>query len=115
MHTIEHELVVDDYDTAGKLLLGCELHVSRTQEKKRHSFRLGECLVEFDTWPGIPTYVEIEGPSIAALQATAEQLNLDWNTRYEKDALALIDELYNLDLEQITEFTFEHFPEVGTQ
>lgn len=36
-------------------------------------------LVELETWPQLPNYMEIEGKSSEAVQKTAELLGLDWN------------------------------------
>jgi adenylate cyclase, class 2 len=35
----------------------------RYQENYREEWKLGEVTLDIDTWPGLATYVEIEGPS----------------------------------------------------
>lgn len=110
MQTIEHEVIVSDYQETVGLLRAMDMDISRIQEKYRHSFQFDECQIDIDTWPGIPTYLEIEGPSIEALQVVANSLGLAWDTRYEKDALHLIGELYGLDLHNVTEYTFDNYP-----
>lgn len=37
------------------------------QEKKRVSYTYGQYRYDIDTWPGIPTYLEVEGPSQEAV------------------------------------------------
>lgn len=111
MQMIEHEVLVSDYQQTVDLLLATGLTVSRSQEKYRHSFTFGNCTVDIDDWPGIPTYLEIEGFSIADLQKCADTLGLDWDTRYEQDAMCLIRENYGLDLTGVAEFTFANFPD----
>ena len=112
MQMIEHEVGVSDYKQTVDLLLATGFTVSRIQEKYRHSYTLGDCTIDIDDWPGIPTYLEIEGASVADLEENAQLLGLDWNTRYEQDAMCLIRENYGLDLTRVTEFTFENFPEI---
>ena len=53
------------------------LELFRNQEKRRHKFLLGEVIVDIDTWPSVPTYVELEGPSEEAIKDAAEKLGFE--------------------------------------
>lgn len=79
----------------------------RYQEKNRHSFVIGECFVEVDEWPSIPTYVEIEGPSEDKIRLVAEQLGLDWSKVYFGSARDAIEKIYNTPVSEYKYFTFE--------
>lgn len=72
----EIETRLDDPDAARQLLRACGLHCVRTIQKKRRSYRLGECTVELDELPLLGTFVEIEGPDEATIDALAESLNI---------------------------------------
>ena len=78
--TKEVNLIVDDYEKAVSFLKGCGLQVKAVQETLREEWRLGELEFCIDTWPWLPTFLEIEGPSEAEVWRVAEQLGLDKRT-----------------------------------
>ena len=78
--TKEVNLTVDDYDNAVLLLKGCGLEVKAVQETWREEWRCGEIEFCIDTWPWLPTFLEIEGPDEAEVWRMAEQLGLDKRT-----------------------------------
>jgi adenylate cyclase, class 2 len=75
--TDETEIIVDDFDTAAALLELIGMSPKAYQENRRRSWRLGNCDLEVDTWPMIPTYMEIEGPDVDAVTETAKRLGCD--------------------------------------
>lgn len=75
--TDETEVTVDDFDTAARLLELIGKTPKAYQENRRRSWRLGQCALEVDTWPMIPTYMEIEGPDVDAVTETAKRLGCD--------------------------------------
>ena len=75
--TKEVNLTVDDYEKAVSFLKGCGLQVKAVQETLREEWRRGEIEFCIDTWPWLPTFLEIEGPDEAEVWRVAEQLGLD--------------------------------------
>lgn len=75
--TKEVNLIVNDYDDAVSFLKGCGLKVKAVQETLREEWRLGEVEFCIDTWPWLPTFLEIEGPSEAEVWRVAKQLGLE--------------------------------------
>ena len=75
--TKEVNLTVDDYDNAVLLLKGCGLEVKAVQETWREEWRRGEIEFCIDTWPWLPTFLEIEGPDEAEVCRVAERLGLE--------------------------------------
>ncbi len=57
----ETEIKVSDFQTTKKILNLLGLEIVRYQEKKRASFLFENVRCEIDTYPTIPTYLEIEG------------------------------------------------------
>ena len=104
--TKEIELNISDPLKATDLLSELGYPPFRKQEKKRHSFKLKGGLVEIDTWPKIPPYVEIEGNSEKHLQEIAALLELNWSTAVFKDAGLVISEIYNIPVHTLKYFTF---------
>ena len=75
----EVNVKVDDYDNAILFLKGCGLEAKAVQETKREVWILGNAELSIDTWPWLPTFVEIEAPTEAEVWETAEKLGLDRN------------------------------------
>lgn len=77
--TKEVNLTVDSFENASTFLKALGLASKSYQETKRESWKLGEVELELDTWPWIDPFIELEGPSEAALRQTAELLELPWD------------------------------------
>lgn len=76
--TKEVNLTVDNYERACSFLLAVGLVSESIQETRRESWLLGETSIEIDTWPWIPSFVEIEAKSEAEVRSTARSLGLEW-------------------------------------
>jgi adenylate cyclase, class 2 len=66
----------------------------RYQENYREEWRWGQIACDFDTWPGLPTFVEIEGPDEASVRQAATALGLD----YTQARFGSVDEIYKTEL-----------------
>jgi len=66
-------------------------------------------MVEIDTWPKIPTYVELEGDSEQVLRDTAQKLGFDWADAVTDNPRKVIEERYHIPVGQMTWFTFGRF------
>ena len=53
-------------------------------------WRWGEIAFDFDTWPGLPTFVEVEGPDEASVREAVGAVGLD----YSKARFGSVDEIY---------------------
>lgn len=58
-------------------------------EKRRETWRAGECLAELDELPRLGWFVELEGPSAAALETLVARLGLSATERIEDTYVAL--------------------------
>ncbi len=97
----EVELEVSDLDKCSEFLSRIGLQLIRRLEKYRHTFELGDVTVDIDTWPKIPAYAEIEGPSVESLKKACNILDLDWEKRFDGDAREAFRH-YSYDLDSIT-------------
>jgi hypothetical protein len=72
----ELEIDISSADTVARMLglLGF-VQVLRYQ-KRRESYRLGDCRIELDEPPHVGVFVEIEGPTESAIQAAQKELDL---------------------------------------
>lgn len=76
--TKEVEVVVGNFDTTCELLSAIGLEAKAYQETKREKWQLGNVEITIDTWPWIPTFVELEASNEEDLRVIAEKLELDW-------------------------------------
>lgn len=88
--TTEIETEVGDLHAMADILRRVGLTEVRYQENYREEWRLGEVAFDFDTWPGLPTFVEIEGPDEASVRQATGLLGLD----YTEARFGSVDEIY---------------------
>jgi adenylate cyclase class 2 len=107
--TEEIEFEVSDMGKAETFLSRIGLVAYRHQQKKRHSFLLDGVIFDIDTWPKIPTYVELEGPSEDALKSAAARVGFDWKDAVFENARIVIEERYHIPVGSMKWFTFDRF------
>jgi adenylate cyclase class 2 len=73
----EHEVIVSDFDTTCQILSGAGLIEKGYQENKRLRYVKDDIEYDIDTWPKIPTFLEIEGPSLEKVEEAARLLDFD--------------------------------------
>lgn len=105
--TYELEFTIDDYEKAELFFEKIGLLPFRHQQKKRHTFQLNGVTVDIDTWPKIPTYVELEGESEEALKKVAQMIGLDWKDVDFHNARWIIENKYNIPVGTFRWFTFD--------
>lgn len=77
---LEAEVEVSDFRAAQQLLEAMGFVTLRYQENYREEWHLDGVTFDLDTWPDLPTYLEIEGPNEADVQAAASTVGLDYAT-----------------------------------
>ena len=87
----EVNLIVNNYDDAVKFIAGCGLEQKAVQETYRETWILDGVEITIDTWPWIPTYTEIEGPSEEAVWSVSERLGF----KKEDAMFGAVDKIYN--------------------
>ncbi|MET9377195.1 CYTH domain-containing protein [Streptomyces sp. NPDC002992] len=88
--TTEIETEVTDLHAMADILRRLGLTEVRYQENYREEWRLGEVAFDFDTWPDLPTFLEIEGPDETSVRQAAALLDLD----YSGARFGSVDEIY---------------------
>ena len=88
--TTEIETEVSDLHATAEMLRRLGLREVRYQENYREEWRLGDVVFDFDTWPGLATFVEIEGPDEASVRRAAGLLGLD----YAEARFGSVDAIY---------------------
>ena len=106
--TYELEFSIGDKEKAELLFEQLGFVAYRHQQKKRHSLRLGNDVVfDIDTWPRIPTYVEIEGESEDAIKQAAAAVGFDWSMAELHSPAWIIENIYHIPVRQLRWFTFD--------
>ncbi len=92
--TTEIETEVADLHAMAEILTLIGMTEIRYQENFREEWHWGEIAADFDTWPGLPTFVEIEGPDEVSVRRAAVALGLD----YSLARFGSVDEIYKSEL-----------------
>jgi adenylate cyclase class 2 len=77
--TKEVNVIVDDFDRTCQFLEAIGLKAKAFQETKREKWKYKEVEITIDTWPWVPTFVELEGPTEQAVRDAASALGCDWD------------------------------------
>ncbi|MBI4137858.1 MAG: CYTH domain-containing protein [Candidatus Sungbacteria bacterium] len=112
--TKEIKVVVNDFEEMCSFLKAVGLEEKSYQETKRELWKLEESEITIDTWPWIPTFIEIEAPSEHLLRAAAEKLDLDWPGALPGSVEIAYQRYYDVTEEEIdhwSEILFSPMPE----
>lgn len=83
-------LTVDNYTQAVNFMRTLGFRIKAEQETKREEWLLDGVEFDIDTWPWLPTFVEIEGKSEAAVREAAGKVGFD----FEHALYGGVDEVY---------------------
>ena len=72
--TQELEIEVDNFERCNLILKELGYEAKGFQENRRIQYNLNGVEIDIDSWPYIPTYLEIEGPSEEAVYNTVKAL-----------------------------------------
>ena len=101
----ETEIKVDSFEETNELLEKIGFFHRSYQEKKREKYILNEHEIDIDTWPGIPTYFEVEGKDKKDLEEILNILGYSFD-----DAISCtVDEIYRkigIDINNMSELKF---------
>lgn len=104
--TQELEIEVDDFEKTNLILKELGYVPKSYQENKRCQYVLDGVEIDIDSWPLIPTYMEIEGKGEDEVYKILEKLEVDYRNVISHS----VDEIYKyygIDLNTIKELRFE--------
>jgi len=110
--TKEVTVIVNDFDSTCSFLESIGLVQKSVQETKRESWRLGNAEIELDTWPWIPSFVEIEAASEAELITAAELLGLDYSKALHGSVETAYKAVYDVTEEEVNKWEEIRFTDV---
>ncbi len=104
--TKELEIEVSSFEDTKELLERIGFKPKAYQENKRIQYILDGVELDIDTWPLIPTYMEIEGNSEEDVEKIIKKLDLDRNKITTLDVKAVYDKKYGVDIDKIPHLKF---------
>ncbi|MEI6288487.1 MAG: class IV adenylate cyclase [bacterium] len=99
--TKEINLTVDDYDKTYGFLTTIGFIEKSYQETKRETWIYKNVEITIDTWPWVPTFVEIEGPTEVLVKEVASDLGLDWQQAMHGSVETVYQMHYNVTDKEI--------------
>jgi adenylate cyclase class 2 len=112
--TKEITVDVNDFDTMCDFLQATGLDSKSYQETRREKWVLGESEITIDTWPWIPTFVEIESETEEEIHKVSNLLGLDWSKALHGSVETAYQDLFNVTDDEIDgweEITFTPVPD----
>jgi adenylate cyclase class 2 len=110
----ELETKVDSFEEAERILFALGMIVKSNQAKKRELWKSDDVEFMIDTWPWIPTFIEIEGESEEAVKDAAKKLGFRWDTAQFGGVARIYKQYFDVEYEQIDrcpELIFSPIPE----
>lgn len=101
----ETEIVVNSLEETNELLENLGFSYRSYQEKRRVKYILDEHEIDIDTWPGLPTYFEVEGKDKNDLTKILNLLGYS----FEDAVSCTVDEIYKtigIDINNMKELKF---------
>ena len=104
--TQELEVVVDDFEKTNLVLNELGFVAKGYQENRRRQYILDGVEIDIDSWPLIPTYLEIEGKSEQDVYQVLEKLGISRDSATSRDVEGIYLD-YGYDLEKIYDLKLE--------
>ena len=104
--TKELEIEVEDFEKTNNLLELVGVKNKGYQENNRIQYILDGVEIDIDSWPLIPTYVEIEGENEESVLNILKKIAIDDKKVTTLDVQSIYKEIYNIDIIEINILKF---------
>ncbi len=105
--TKEIEIEVSDFDTTNEILKELGYIPKGIQENKRIKYNLNGVEIDIDTWPKIPSFLEIEGTNEEDVYNTLKLLGIPKEKSTSLSIQDIYKEIYGIDIEKEPNLSFE--------
>ncbi len=106
---LENEIIVSDFENTRKMLNDIGMIEDQYQENRRTRYVFDGVEIDIDSWPKIPTYLEIEGKTQEKVNEVATLLGFDLNDAVRYSAGAIYDRHYGIKMHEYSKVTFEEW------
>lgn len=105
--TKEMEIEVSSFEETNRILeeLGYKAHTY--QQNRRTRYVLNDVELDIDTWPYIPTYLEIEGKDEKSVKDMIKLLDVDESKVTSIDVQSVFKEFYKIDIKEAPIVSFD--------
>lgn len=104
--TKEAEIEVSDLETTNEILNKMGYFSRAYQENNRVRYILDDVELDIDSWPMIPTYLEIEGKDEKSVLNMIEKLGLNKEKVTALDVQSVYKDIYGIDISNMKELRF---------
>lgn len=104
--TKEVEIKVDSFEVTNEFLNNIGFIAKGYQENKRIRYLLNGVEIDFDSWPLIPPYMEIEGKDEESINSILDKLNVNKDKITALNCNDIYKQIYNIDMSKIKNLTF---------
>lgn len=104
--TKELEIEVSDFEETNQLLKILGYIPKAYQENMRIRYMLNDVEIDIDTWPLIPTYMEIEGKTIEEVKQIEKLLGVEEKKITNLNCQDIYKKIYKIDIDKIKELKF---------
>ena len=104
--TKEVEIKVDSFEGTNEFLNNIGFIAKGYQENKRIRYLLDGVEIDFDSWPLIPPYMEIEGKDEESINNILDKLNVNKDKITALNCNDIYKQIYNIDMSKIKNLTF---------
>lgn len=104
--TKELEIKVSSFEETNQLLNILGYQPKAYQENRRIRYTINNVEIDIDTWPLIPTYLEIEGKSVEEVKQVENLLEINQEDITSLNCQDIYLEKYGIDIETIKELKF---------
>ena len=105
--TKELEVEVSSFEDTNLILNELGYKSKGFQENKRIKFDYKGIEVDIDSWPMIPTYLEIEGKSENEVYEMLDILGIDKKDTTTSDVQSIYEEVYGIDIKKRPNLSFD--------
>lgn len=104
--TKELEFEIENFEAANEFLNIIGFVARNYQENNRIQYVLDDVELDIDSWPMIPTYLEIEAKSEEKINKMIKKLNLDNSKMTALNCDDIYKKIYHIDISEIKELRF---------
>jgi adenylate cyclase class 2 len=107
--TKEISIIVNDFEKTCEFLEAIGMVEKSYQETKRERWKYKGVEITIDTWPWVPTFVELEGFHEEIVKEVAKDLELDWEKAIYGSVEVIYKIYYDVSEEEINSYPIIKF------
>ncbi|MDR2395072.1 MAG: CYTH domain-containing protein [Endomicrobium sp.] len=103
----EIEVTVSNFEDTNLILNHLGYVATSREENRRKKYYLDNVEIDIDTWPLIPSYLEIEGKDEISIKDACVKLGLDYANSCTFSTQYIYENIYKIEVEKIKNLVFQ--------